>query len=60
MAGQFIVFSEDLMRTISVLGPDPEAFGPAMHYFYNITFHTNYFQGSCGQEVLMHEAAIIL
>ena len=57
MAGQIPNFLRRYMRTITVFGPDPDAFGPAYAWGNNITFHTNYFQGGCGEEVLMHEAA---
>ena len=57
MAGQIPNFLRRYMRTITVFGPDPKAPGPAYAWGNNITFHTNYFQGSCGEEVLMHEAA---
>lgn len=57
MAGQIPNFLRRYMRTIIVFPPDPEAPGPAYAWGNNIAFHTNYFQGSCGEEVLMHEAA---
>lgn len=57
MAGQIPNFLRRYMRTITIFEDNPEG-SPAYAWGNNITFHTGGFtQGSCGEEILMHEAA---
>ena len=58
MAGQIPNFLRRYMRTITIFEENPEGGPPAYAWGNNITFHTNSFtQGTCGEEILMHEAA---
>ena len=57
MAGQIPNFLRRYMRTITIFEDNPGG-PPAYAWGNNITFHTGWFtQGSCGEEILMHEAA---